>query len=183
MSMNWLEGMNDHADGSGQPHPMAMPAFAGQKLVVVGGSSGMGRQTAADVVAAAGSAVIIGQDPGKIDDTVQTLAKDGPAYGIAADLADRMQAEQVCQQLADEHTDATLLTFPVGYGADARAVAGLTGAFANPEPVYLQSTGFVLDPAGKVVVSVYSSGAIGRLVPEDVAGLVRYVRGHAATSA
>ena len=38
-------------------------------------------------------------------------------------------------------------------------------------------------PHGKVVVSVYSSGAIGRLVPEDVAGLVRYVREHAATSA
>ena len=114
MSMNWLEGMNDRADGSGQPHPIAMPVFAGQKLVVVGGSSGMGRQTAADVVAAGGSAVIIGQDPGKIDDTVQTLAKDGPAYGIAADLADRMQAERVCQQLADEHTDATLLVNAAG---------------------------------------------------------------------
>jgi peroxiredoxin len=75
------------------------------------------------------------------------------------------------------------LTFPVGFGADARAIAGLTGAFVNPDPVYLQSTGFVLDPAGKVVVSVYSSGAIGRLVPEDVAGLVRYVREHAAASA
>jgi hypothetical protein len=36
----------------------------------------------------------------------------------------------------------------------------------------------VLSPAGKVVVSVYSSGAIGRLVPEDVIGLVRYVREH-----
>ena len=71
------------------------------------------------------------------------------------------------------------LTFPVGYGADAAAVAGLTGAFGNPDPVYLQSTGFVLNPAGKVVVSVYSSGAIGRLVPEDVLGLVRYLREHA----
>lgn len=70
------------------------------------------------------------------------------------------------------------LTFPVGFGADARAVAELTGAFVNPDPVYLQSTGFVLDPAGQVVVSVYSSGAIGRLAPEDVAGLVRYVREH-----
>jgi hypothetical protein len=29
-----------------------------------------------------------------------------------------------------------------------------------------------------VLVSVYSSGAIGRLVPEDVVGLVRYVREH-----
>jgi peroxiredoxin len=75
------------------------------------------------------------------------------------------------------------LTFPVGFGADALAIADLTGAFVNPDPVYLQSTGFVLDPQGKVVVSVYSSGAIGRLVPEDVAGLVRYLREHAATSA
>jgi peroxiredoxin len=70
------------------------------------------------------------------------------------------------------------LTFPVGYGADAPAIAALTGAFVNPEPVYLQSTGFVLDPAGNVVVSVYSSGAIGRLVPDDVLGLVRYLRDH-----
>jgi peroxiredoxin len=75
------------------------------------------------------------------------------------------------------------LTFPVGYGADARKVADLTGAFVNPDPVYLQSTGFVLDPEGKVVVSVYSSGAIGRLVPDDVAGLVRYVREHTPASA
>ena len=57
-------------------------------------------------------------------------------------------------------------------------MAKLTGAFVNPGPVYLQSTGFVLDPAGKVVVSVYSSGAIGRLVPDDVVGLVRYLREH-----
>ena len=71
------------------------------------------------------------------------------------------------------------LTFPVGHSADARAIAGLTGAFVNPDPVYLQSTGFVLDPAGQVAVSVYSSGAIGRLVPEDVIGLVRYLREHA----
>ncbi|HUN34744.1 MAG TPA: redoxin domain-containing protein [Trebonia sp.] len=83
----------------------------------------------------------------------------------------------------DEATTAALiakhgLTFPVGFGADAAEVAGLTGAFVNPDPVYLQSTGFVLDPAGKVIVSVYSSGAIGRLVPEDVAGLIRYLREH-----
>ena len=80
----------------------------------------------------------------------------------------------------DEETTAALiakhgLTFPVGFGADARAVADLTGAFVNPDPVYLQSTGFVLDPEGKVMVSVYSSGAIGRLVPDDVIGLVRYL--------
>lgn len=70
------------------------------------------------------------------------------------------------------------LTFPVGYGADAHAVAALTGAFVNLDPVYLHSTGIVVDPAGNVVVSVYSSGAIGRLVPDGVLGLVRYLREH-----
>jgi len=86
----------------------------------------------------------------------------------------------------DEETTAQFiarhgLTFPLGHSADARAVAALTGAFVNPDPVYLQSAGFVLDPQGKVIVSVYSSGAIGRLVPDDVVGLVRYMRAeHAA---
>jgi peroxiredoxin len=75
------------------------------------------------------------------------------------------------------------LTFPVGHSADARVVAKATGAFVNDEPTYLQSTGFVLDSEGKVVVSVYSSGAIGRLVPEDVVGLIRYLRHHTAASA
>ncbi|AGL18046.1 redoxin domain-containing protein [Actinoplanes sp. N902-109] len=68
--------------------------------------------------------------------------------------------------------------FPVAYGVDAAAVAEATGAFVNPGPRYLQSTGFVLDPAGKVLVSVYSTGAIGRLVPDDVLGLIDYVRSH-----
>jgi len=92
-----------------------MPVFAGQKLVVVGGSSGMGRQTAEDVVAAGGSAVIIGEDPGKVDDTVQTLAKEGSAWGITADLADRQQVDRVRQQLASEHADATLLVNAAGF--------------------------------------------------------------------
>lgn len=74
------------------------------------------------------------------------------------------------------------LQFPVGHSADARVIATATGAFVNDDPVYLQSTGFVLDPGGRVVVSLYSSGAIGRLVPEDVTGLIRYLREHGPAS-
>jgi peroxiredoxin len=83
--------------------------------------------------------------------------------------------EQTAKDLIDEHE----LTFPVGYGADAHAVSAATGAFVNENPSYLQSTGFVLDPSGRVVVSVYSSGAIGRLIPADVVGLVQYVKSNA----
>ncbi len=111
-STNWLDGAQSYEDEADEA--MAKPVFEGQKLVVVGGSSGMGRQTAADVVAAGGSAVIIGQDSGKVDDTVQTLADDGSASGITADLSDRAQVEQVREQLADEHADATLLVNAAG---------------------------------------------------------------------
>jgi hypothetical protein len=74
------------------------------------------------------------------------------------------------------------LQFPVGHSADAHAIAAATGAFVNDDPVYLQSTGFVVDPGGTVVVSVYSSGAIGRLVPSDVIGMIGYLREHAKAS-
>ena len=84
--------------------------------------------------------------------------------------------EATTQELVAKHG----LRFPVGYGADASAIADATGAFVNDDPLFLQSTGFVLDHGGRVVVSVYSSGAIGRLVPKDVIGLARYLRMHAA---
>src|SRR5947208_6522184 len=113
MSANWLHGLYHHTD---EPDELrAMPVFEGQKLVVVGGSSGMGRDTAADVVAAGGSAVIIGQDQDRVDDTVKELAKDGTAYGITAELTDRDQVERVRQQLAGEHADATLLVNAAGF--------------------------------------------------------------------
>ena len=71
------------------------------------------------------------------------------------------------------------LNFPVGHGVDAGKIAASTGAYINDSPRYLQSTGFVLDPNGKVITAVYSSGAIGRLVADDVIGFVRYVKSKA----
>ena len=90
-------------------------SFEGHKLVVVGGSSGIGRESAADVVAGGGSAVIVGREQNRVDETVATLSKDGPAYGITADLADRMQVARAQQQLADHHADATLLVNTAGF--------------------------------------------------------------------
>jgi NAD(P)-dependent dehydrogenase (short-subunit alcohol dehydrogenase family) len=89
--------------------------FEGHKLVVVGGSSGMGRDVADDVVAGGGSAVIVGREQARVDEAVATLSKDGEAWGITADLADRQQVARVQQQLADDHADATLLVNAVGF--------------------------------------------------------------------
>jgi NAD(P)-dependent dehydrogenase (short-subunit alcohol dehydrogenase family) len=88
--------------------------FEGRKLIVVGGSSGMGRQTAADVVAGGGSAVIVGRSEDKVDATVMELSARGEAWGITADITDREQVAKVQQQLASEHADATLLVNAAG---------------------------------------------------------------------
>jgi NAD(P)-dependent dehydrogenase (short-subunit alcohol dehydrogenase family) len=111
---NWLTGgVTDDMSGDGwQPAQV----FKGQKLVVVGGSSGMGQQTAIDVVAAGGSAVIIGEDQAKVSDTVKMLSESGMgmAYGITADLTDRMAADAARHQLEADHGDATLLVNAAG---------------------------------------------------------------------
>jgi peroxiredoxin len=104
------------------------------------------------------------------------------AFQRALDGLAEVDASVVALSVDDEATTRDLiarhgLQFPVGHSADAATVANATGAFVNPDPPYLQSTGFVLDPGGQVIVSVYSSGVIGRLVPQDVIGLIRYARG------
>jgi peroxiredoxin len=105
------------------------------------------------------------------------------AFQRDLDKLAELDTKVVALSVDDEATTRALvekhhLTFPVGHSADAHKVSEAIGSFVNPDPEYLQSTGFVLGPDGRVIVSVYSSGAIGRLVPEDVAGLIRYVRGH-----
>jgi peroxiredoxin len=60
----------------------------------------------------------------------------------------------------DQATTAALveklrLPFLAAYGADADHVAALTGAYVNHRPRHLQTTGFVLDPTGKIIIAVY----------------------------
>ena len=103
------------------------------------------------------------------------------AFQRAQDSLAGVDVRTVALSVDDEATTKELvakhgLQFPVGHSADAPGIAAATGAFVDTESGFLQSTGFVLDPDGRVMVSVYSSGAIGRLVPEDVVGMIRYVR-------
>ena len=106
------------------------------------------------------------------------------AFARASETLAAMGVKVVALSVDEEQEAAALverlrLPFPVGYGADPAAIAEATGAYTSADVRYLQSTGFVLGPDGRVEVAVYSSGAIGRLVPDDVAGYVRYVQTHA----
>ena len=71
------------------------------------------------------------------------------------------------------------LSFPLGHSADADKVAAVTGAYTNETPRYLQATGFLLAPDGKILNAVYSSGPLGGLVAEDVVGMVAYLKSKA----
>lgn len=69
------------------------------------------------------------------------------------------------------------LEFPVGYAVDPPGIRDALGAYLGEDETFVQATGFVLRPGGLVELAVYSSGAVGRLVAADVAGLIEYARG------
>jgi NAD(P)-dependent dehydrogenase (short-subunit alcohol dehydrogenase family) len=90
--------------------------FEGAKVVVVGGSAGIGRQVALDVVAHGGSAVIVARSKARVDDTAAELtSRGGQAWGIATDLKDRAAVADVQRALSEQHRDATLLVNAAGF--------------------------------------------------------------------
>ena len=106
------------------------------------------------------------------------------AYARAADDLAKERIKVVSLSTDDRETSEALvkmhnLNFPVGYGADARAVSAATGAVVNAKPVCLQATGFILDSDGRIVTAVYSTRAIGRLMPDDVLSFVRHLKSSA----
>jgi NAD(P)-dependent dehydrogenase (short-subunit alcohol dehydrogenase family) len=133
--------------------------FEGRKLVVVGGSSGMGRGTAADVVAGGGSAVIIGRDKARVDETVAELGKQGTAWGITADLADRDQVEAVREELAAAHADATLLVNAAGFFIP-RPFLEYNGAFYDSYLELDRAIFFLTQTVARGIIASGSDGAI-----------------------
>lgn len=76
------------------------------------------------------------------------------------------------KETVSEHS----LTFPVGYGLPMKETASALGAFYEERRNILQATGFVMKPDKTIVVSQYSSGPIGRLVWQDILGLVQFYK-------
>jgi hypothetical protein len=70
------------------------------------------------------------------------------------------------------------LTFLFGHSPDARAIAALTGVFVNPDPGGPAVHRLRPRPDRPGRRQRLLQRAIGRLVPEDVIGLARYLREH-----
>jgi peroxiredoxin len=92
----------------------------------------------------------------------------------------QLKAFQVALEAARKMVEEHRLTFPVAYGVSVDATAEALGVFYEPAPrhaaPHLQSSGFILGPGGKVVLAVYSTGPMGRLLWQDVLGLVQSIK-------
>ncbi|AVH60709.1 MULTISPECIES: SDR family NAD(P)-dependent oxidoreductase [Streptomyces] len=88
--------------------------FTGQKVVVIGGTSGMGLAVARRVLEGGGSAVVTGRSENSTAQAVADLAPSGKAVGLAADLFDRAAVDRLRDTLTEQHADATLLVNAAG---------------------------------------------------------------------
>lgn len=88
--------------------------FEGRTLLVVGGTSGMGLQTARMVAAEGGRVVIVGNRPEKLEAARQELASLGTATALMADLSSADGLARLLRTLDQEHTDIDLLVNAAG---------------------------------------------------------------------
>ena len=77
---------------------------------------------------------------------------------------------------ASETVTEHALGFPVGYALPVKETAATLGAFYEEKRGFLHATGFVVRPDRTIAVSQFSSGPIGRLVWQDVLGLVQFYK-------
>jgi len=88
--------------------------FQGKKLLVVGGTSGMGLQTARKVLAEGGSAVLLGHRPDRAEAARQELAALGQVEALTAELASDEGLAALLKTLDERHPDIDLLVNAAG---------------------------------------------------------------------
>jgi NAD(P)-dependent dehydrogenase (short-subunit alcohol dehydrogenase family) len=88
--------------------------FKGKKLLVVGGTSGMGLETARMILAEGGSAVIVGNRSEKVDAARKELEALGQVWALSANLSSESRLACLLQTLDEQHPDIDLLVNAAG---------------------------------------------------------------------
>ncbi|MBN9472488.1 MAG: sugar dehydrogenase [Bordetella sp. SCN 67-23] len=89
-------------------------SFQGRKLLVVGGTSGIGLQAARTVLAEGGSAVIVGNRPEKAEEARKELAALGQTWVLTADLSSETGLAGLLAAIDEQHPDIDLLVNAAG---------------------------------------------------------------------
>ena len=88
--------------------------FTGKNLLVVGGTSGMGLETARLVLQQGGNVVIVGSRAEKTEQARQELAAFGQVSALTANLTDAQGLAALLQEIDQHHADFDLLVNAAG---------------------------------------------------------------------
>lgn len=92
-------------------------AFEGRKLLVVGGTSGIGLETAKIVAKTGGVVVLVGSRAEKAEAArleIEKIAGAGRAFALVADLTNERSVSDLIAKLKSEHPDVDLLVNSAG---------------------------------------------------------------------
>jgi 5,10-methylene-tetrahydrofolate dehydrogenase/methenyl tetrahydrofolate cyclohydrolase len=111
--MNWLNGSR-RKDLSWKRVPLSQDAFAGKRLAVIGGTNGIGRAIALELVAKGAEVTVLGR----------TFLDEGVAGRcfMQADLAKMTEAQRAAREVPAEKLD--MLIFTNGILAGKQRLAG-----------------------------------------------------------
>ena len=157
-------------NGSPFPH-LSLPTTGGDELLLPAATQG--RYGVVLVYRGAWCPYCVGQLRSFATRHNQLQAEGISTVALSADSRDTAR-----QTVLDLH-----IPFPVACEADVPEVSRALECYTDPDVTFFQSTGFVLDPGGNVLLALYSSGPIGRLGPSDVVGFVGRHRDKNAVSA
>ncbi|WP_416972186.1 SDR family NAD(P)-dependent oxidoreductase [Streptomyces sp. 4F14] len=94
--------------------PSSSFEFTGRKVIVIGGTGGIGLASARRVLEGGGSAVVTGRSEASVAKATADLSEHGEVTGLAADLFDRASVERLRGNLTEHHADATLMVNAAG---------------------------------------------------------------------
>ena len=63
---------------------------------------------------------------------------------------------------------------PFAYGLDAKEMSKSIGCYYDSKDLYLEATGFMLQPDKTVYLGAYSTGAVGRIRADNALSIIRY---------
>ncbi len=96
---------------------MSEQQFKGQKLLVIGGTSGIGLETAKKVAEQGGTVVIVGNRADKAETARKQLVaitSEEQVFALTADLTNFDSVQKLISKLDSEHKDINLLVNSAG---------------------------------------------------------------------
>ena len=96
----------------------------------------------------------------------QDKLSDFEALGVSV-LAASIDPPRYSQQVIDRG-----ITFPIAHSL-TKEVAESVGAWWEGSLGFVEPTGFLIGRGGVILGSVYSSGAVGHIEPDDVIDLIK----------